>query len=599
VADCNNIIDVPYNASISSNAPWSVEFWAKPNVLGGDTTGSCPLSNFDPNGFGGGNRSGWLFYMNNNGRYTLRLGLTSGYALILDATNNNAVIGNWSHVAATYDGTTARLYVNGVLSGAGLASGWSPNGKMALRMGGTPLTGTDSDGPTISATGISGNRGFAGYLDEVAIYGSVLTATKVAAHFAAATTNSGGYGAQILLDNPRGYWRMEDPAVATPPDSAYPIAVNSGSAVGADATNWWGTLANQAGPDGPGFGAGNKAVFYNGETGFSDMPDAAGLHFSGQITMMAWVKVGSKDFFRDILARGWDGNYAETFLRVSRSDDGAGGGDGFNTYYEVGTTDGTGFYDAAIFPIPSGDVGQWVFVAGTYDGSKWNLYRNGQLVDSVTSANGSFDTTNRWCIGGRSRDSSTGGNPVSGDGLLFSGSIDEPAIFNTALSAGQIQTIYNDAQAKPTFARSQVSQSGNIFAGDTIASDFWADGAPPLSYLWLSNGVVVSGATLSNISLTLNTAGSVTLSAVASNPYGSVTNSVTYTVLTPTPPSISYFRVDSSLRGFSVHVQCHCFWQPGAEIPMGYQLGEHSERDELDLQRRRQLVVHLLVQGHE
>src|ERR1035437_9422601 len=37
------------------------------------------------------------------------------------------------------------------------------------------------------------------------------------------------------------------------------------------------------------------------------------------------------------------------------------------------------WYDSVLSPIPPGDFGNWVFLAGTFDGANWNLYRNGVL----------------------------------------------------------------------------------------------------------------------------------------------------------------------------------------------------------------------------
>src|ERR1051326_8432963 len=87
----------------------------------------------------------------------------------------------------------------------------------------------------------------------------------------------------------------------------------------ADATNTWGSLTAQPGSGYAGLGLGNKACLMNGEAGGITVKDAPGLHFSGNITMMAWVKPAVKDFFRDIIAHGWAGNKAETFLRISRN----------------------------------------------------------------------------------------------------------------------------------------------------------------------------------------------------------------------------------------------------------------------------------------
>src|SRR5262249_16935093 len=151
----------------------------------------------------------------------------------------------------------------------------------------------------------------------------------------------------------------------------------------------------------------------------------------------------------------------------------SGFGDG-NNYYEVGSTDGSSdqSYFTATYQIPGGDIGNWVFLAGTYDGANWNLYRNGVLVSSVPSASGAQDVTNRWSIGSRS-------NPSALEGLYFGGSIDEPAIFDTALSAGDISAIYNAASVPPVITRA-VAASGVLYKNASASFDVWAEGSPTL-----------------------------------------------------------------------------------------------------------------------
>lgn len=79
--------------------------------------------------------------------------------------------GQWYHAVATYDGTTMRLYLNGVEVASAVHSGsldWSPGSTLHL-------------GRWI----VADPRYFAGSMDEFAIYDSVLTATRVSAHYAA------------------------------------------------------------------------------------------------------------------------------------------------------------------------------------------------------------------------------------------------------------------------------------------------------------------------------------------------------------------------------------------------------------------------------
>lgn len=547
--------DVAWNTQL--NTPnFSVEFWVQPSstTLSGlfDGTGSCPLSNFNPNNFPGG-RVGWLFYLTPAGVWNFRLGLTSGYATTFNSPAL-ASAGVWQHVAATYDGLVARLYVNGVqvasANSVAANTGWVPNTGSFLRFGGTPLNG-DNQPVTDDASyappfnqnaneSTSGNRGFDGLLDEVALYTNVLSAATIKAHYDAATTNTAGYGAQILAANPSGYWNFDEPAV-TRPSAPFPVAVNSGTLLSAaDGTNVWGALANQAGAGYAGFGGGaNKAVDMDGMMGYTAIKDAPGLHFTGQISLAAWVKVRARDYNRDIISHGWNGGAAETFLRITKGDL---YGSGY--YYEVGTCDGEAFnyYDSAQATIPDGDLGNWVFVVGTFDGSNWNLYRNGVLAATAAPTGGdtgAVDVTNYWTIGARSPQSTkaaSGANVANFyNGYTFAGGIDEPAIFTNALSASDILALYNAAQVPPVITRAP-SISPIVFKGTTASLNVWAEGSGTLGYMWISNGVP-TGVTTTNYSIPNIQNGSYTISVVVTNAYGTNSPSVSFTVI-PAPPSI-------------------------------------------------------------
>jgi hypothetical protein len=76
------------------------------------------------------------------------------------------VTGQWYHVAGSYDGATAKLYVNGVQEGAQPAS-------FALDYGSRPLF--------IGTSGESWNGRLAGAVDEVSIYSRALSADEIAA----------------------------------------------------------------------------------------------------------------------------------------------------------------------------------------------------------------------------------------------------------------------------------------------------------------------------------------------------------------------------------------------------------------------------------
>ncbi|MEU4407523.1 LamG domain-containing protein [Streptosporangium sp. NPDC023963] len=104
-------------------------------------------------------------------------------------------VGAWSHVAVTYDGSTARLYVNGVLSNH------------------TPATGTldNENGPVhIGGNGVW-NEYFQGAIDEVRIYNIAQTQGQIQADMNTPIGNPIPAATQALRSPAPG---AEEPAVA-------------------------------------------------------------------------------------------------------------------------------------------------------------------------------------------------------------------------------------------------------------------------------------------------------------------------------------------------------------------------------------------------
>jgi Concanavalin A-like lectin/glucanases superfamily len=72
----------------------------------------------------------------------------------------------WTHLAATYDGSTQRLYVNGELAGTRPQAGNISVSSGKLRIGGNAIWGDEY---------------FTGYIDEVRVYNRALTQAEIAA----------------------------------------------------------------------------------------------------------------------------------------------------------------------------------------------------------------------------------------------------------------------------------------------------------------------------------------------------------------------------------------------------------------------------------
>ncbi|MDB9436912.1 LamG domain-containing protein, partial [Dolichospermum lemmermannii CS-548] len=90
--------------------------------------------------------------------------------------------------------------------------------------------------------------------------------------------------------------------------------------------------------------------------------------------------------------------------------------------YQIGSWDGTDH--KTIYKIPTEDQGQWVHLAGVYDGTNWILYRNGIEVSKTSNTTGAVSVSNNWAIGAK-------GTTSNGSERFFNGQIDEVRIWNT------------------------------------------------------------------------------------------------------------------------------------------------------------------------
>src|ERR1043165_3432090 len=202
--DAGSLVNVPYNAALNPNGPWTVEFWGRPSILArhdGDILAAVSSMNT------GQSRSGWLMYHNTGGgsagfddNWEFRIGGTTSYAYTLDSPSGSAPAGVWGHVVGVFDGTFALLYLNGRLVAGPLApaSGrsYNPNSAKPFRIG--------------AWDGAGFGRNFDGTLDEVAFYSSALDANSISNHYYVGTNNPAAYAAAVLANSPVGYWHLAE-----------------------------------------------------------------------------------------------------------------------------------------------------------------------------------------------------------------------------------------------------------------------------------------------------------------------------------------------------------------------------------------------------
>jgi hypothetical protein len=174
---------VPFNPTLNplSNTPFTIEFWAMPS---GSDNDDAPVSNRVATG----NRSGWVFFQRAAAvGWNFRMYNGNGGEVGLQLTGGTSTVGAWSHVVATWDGATPKLFVNGVDTSAPLVVGGA-GGYVANPSGVNFSVGANFDG----------SSPYQGRVDETAFYPSALTPTQIANHYAAAANTTPGYYSSVI-----------------------------------------------------------------------------------------------------------------------------------------------------------------------------------------------------------------------------------------------------------------------------------------------------------------------------------------------------------------------------------------------------------------
>jgi hypothetical protein len=150
-----------------------------------------------------------------------------------------------------------------------------------------------------------------------------------------------------------------------------------------------------------------------------------------QLTLAAWIKTSyTDDKWRRIFDKSWDQGYDLTM-----------GGDwhGWSYRGQVGIEIGP-----RVKFIRSGIVvadGKWHHVAGTFDGNEEIVYVDGRPMGSPVPWKSTVPSNSFNLIIGSNRST-----PSEESGLSFIGLIDEPMMWNRALSANEVAFLYQSQQ---------------------------------------------------------------------------------------------------------------------------------------------------------
>jgi hypothetical protein len=176
---------VPFQSQLNPAAatPFTIEFWSKPTATDND---DAPVSNrvaTIPN------RSGWVFFQRAEATgWNFRMYSGTGSGLGWDLTGGTSTLNSWSHVVATWNGSSALLYVNGVLADntndPAATGAYNPNVS-----GNLFVASSDTGSPNAAS------------IDEVAYYPTALSPATILSHFnLVASPTAGLYQSTVRSD---------------------------------------------------------------------------------------------------------------------------------------------------------------------------------------------------------------------------------------------------------------------------------------------------------------------------------------------------------------------------------------------------------------
>ena len=513
-------MQVPMDPSINPQGTFTAEAWVQPAVAAASLNCLMAYGHIQ-NPASAPNRSGWLLYCDNGsagaGGFNFRMynhqGINRSLTLIGGPIMN---AGDWHYVAVSYDGTNGYLYVDGQLAQSGPSPGFVAN------VDGNFSVGTRND----LAFPFEG-----GVIDEVALYTNALSASVILSHYNNGTNAAPGtpYNQLINASHPLLYYRFDEPAYT--PTVSFPTTANTGS---------WGpnqngligdnVITGRAGVPYTGFGAGNNAMWFNGlNTVVTTMTNTPLTLNTTVATLTAWVRPeGPTDGDgQGIGASGFAGIIYQRDTATAGTATGMSFG-GNNNELRANWNDNATVYNfnpGLAFPDRT-----WSMAALVFTPSNVVYFLNGNAVtQTVANATHDFSPTPIY-LGWDNASSSR----------YMQGTLDEVAIFPSALTTAQLLSLYAAGTPPPVITVQPVGPAGSIYEGPSVSFSGAAIGAQPLTYRWTKGGNFISGQTTTTLSFPSVHASDTGLYAlVASNQFGSATSSIVSLTVVAGPPILT------------------------------------------------------------
>ena len=313
-------------------------------------------------------------------------------------TISNNPKNGWTHLAVTYDGTNLRFYSNGTLDGTTNVGALSALPTSNMYIGARNKVNPNDDAVDF----------FDGKMEQVCIFDYALSLSQVTTLYGDSTNGPG---------NPM--------ALPSSPIAYYPLGTSA----------WNGN-----------FLAENNAI---GDYVFDFIPNdyvqTGGFTIGNNYTFSCWLKsdttspsdmcfLSSPNYY----TVGYNGNFVIRFTSATQIQ--------MYSYNERSDS------ESSTVTIPSIDT-NWHHFALTSNGTTTNIYWDGSPLTVTGNQTKSLDNISQGLIIGHN---------ITGNNNAFNGEISNVQVFNTALSATEVETLYNYGSPIQTLAN--IPQSSNLKA---------------------------------------------------------------------------------------------------------------------------------------
>ena len=379
--------NIDTNLDSGSYSSFTISAWIKADTLSSGKVVAAQTR------YGNWSNSSWLLYVEAPGGVPyMTFYMMSGGSPILAGKNTVLSINQWYHIVATWDGTTSKVYIDGVKETTeGTVS--SMNTSVV-----NTLIGASHDSAGTGTTG-----GWDGKLDAVSIFDYALSSSQVTTLYGSSST---GIGNPMSL-NPVAFYQLGDKSAFNGANYLVPnIAAEEDD----------GDIATSYSP---------YALDFDGTNDYIDTnTNLNSLGVVNTFSISLWVKIATNGNYDHIIGAptsysAWNtgfGLYTNTT--------------GVRFWVDQWGPSGNTFVNSA-----SLSLNVWYHIAATFDTTNGlKLYVNAGTPTTATG-NGILDgLTNDIYI------ASTGTNT----NYAFNGSISNVSIWNTALTQAQVSEIYNE-----------------------------------------------------------------------------------------------------------------------------------------------------------